>query len=138
MASRSISRELMRPPKRSTMNVVRLERKRPSGASVGSSAGCSSGRPSTRTTWQPTPSEVCTKAECAASRKARPVAISVAEVQHFSRVQFQDGAVHAFRQTEIIGIDDEAALRQLRGIHATSLARAGIRGSGIDPIAALP
>ena len=47
---------------------------------------------------------------------------------HFSRVQFQDGAIHAFRQTKIIGIDDEAALRQLRCIHATSLARAGIRG----------
>ncbi len=45
--------------------------------------------------------------------------------QHFGRVQLQDGAVHAFRQTEIIGIDDEAALRRLRGIHATSLASAG-------------
>jgi hypothetical protein len=45
--------------------------------------------------------------------------------QSFERIQLQDGAVHAFRQTEIIGIDDETALRRLRGIHALSLARPG-------------
>ncbi len=42
--------------------------------------------------------------------------------QDFEGIQFQDGAVHAFRQTEIIRVDDKAALCRLRDIHATSLA----------------
>ena len=42
--------------------------------------------------------------------------------QRLCGIQVEDGAVHAFRQTEIIGIDDEAALCRMRGIHAPSLA----------------
>jgi len=42
--------------------------------------------------------------------------------QRLCGIQVEDGAVHAFRQTEIIGIDDEAASYRMRGIHAPSLA----------------
>ena len=54
--------------------------------------------------------------------KGRPRCHQCCGGQGICGIQVEDGAVHAFRQTEIIGIDDEAASYRMRGIHAPSLA----------------
>ena len=68
--------------------------------------------------------------------KGRPRCHQCCGGQGICGIQVEDGAVHAFRQTEIIGIDDEAASYRMRGIHAPSLASAAT--GAIDRIATLP
>ena len=54
--------------------------------------------------------------------KGRPRCHECCGGQRLCGIQVEDGAVHAFRQTEIIGIDDEATSYRMRGIHTPSLA----------------
>ena len=113
-ASASISAARMRPVNKPRQKCAPawVESGRCSGRREWESrCGGSTGSPSTRTTWQPTPSDGVAARQIdgfvggAGPRHQRSAG------QHAGRVQFDDGAIHAGGQPEIIGVDNEAAHR---------------------------
>jgi hypothetical protein len=82
--------------------------------------------------------------ECGMHRVAKSVAGGHQRCgrQHVGAIQLQNGVVHAFCQSKIIGVYDEAAFCRLGSIHATSLASGDERRffavNDIDPNGRLP
>ena len=118
VASASISSAARRPAGRARQTCdpfaeVRDRRQLPlrDPADCGLRVWRSSGAPSTRTMWQPTPNRGRDCARRTASSNAWPLAINVAERHDPVLVCLHDGAIHARGQTKIVGIDDQTAHR---------------------------
>jgi hypothetical protein len=85
--------------------------------------GGKTGSPSTRTTWQPTPSEGVASA-ISMLRRWPERGPSAWRWSARRPMQLRDGAVDTARQPEVVRVDDEAAhrvsLSTLRGVHPNS------------------